>query len=273
MQQGAIMKYTLALCQFFFARDKEETIRKAGTYIARAADAGARVVSLPEMWNCPYDHKYFAQNSEPEGGMTFEFLSESAKKHGIWLIGGSIPESDATKIYNTSFCFDPDGQLIGKHRKIHMFDISIKGGFSFRESDTLSPGDKLTVFDTEFGKIGVAICYDIRFPKLFSDMAERGACLIVLPASFSATTGPAHWELLIRARALDNQIYFAASAPARDPAGSYNSHAHSLVVNPWGEMIGAAALDETIVYSEIDLDYLAKVREEIPLAGQVRDYR
>jgi len=266
------MKYQLALCQFYSDEEKEISFRKAAEYIKKAAASGARVVSLPEMWNCPYNHKFFAPMSEPEGGPSYKLMQDLAKENDIYLIGGSIPEESEGRIFNTSYCFSPDGVLLGKHRKIHMFDIEIKGGFSFCESDTLTPGDKLTVFNTDLGKIGVAICYDIRFPKMFADMAAAGAQLIVLPASFSESTGPAHWELLIRARALDNQLYFAASAPARDPSSGYNSHAHSLVADPWGKIITSAALEETIVQCEIDLDYLAQVREEIPISKQAREY-
>jgi omega-amidase len=267
-------KYKLALCQFYSSKDKDESLEKAAHYVNEAADGGAKVIALPEMWNSPYVNAEFRNYSEEaEDGPSVELMSDLARRNEVFLIGGSVPELSDGKLYNTSYSFGPDGALIGKHRKVHLFDIDIAGGSRFRESDTLSPGDKLTVIDTDFGRIGVAICYDVRFPAMFADMAALGVHLIVLPASFSESTGPVHWELLLRARALDNQLYFAACAPARDVTGVYKGYAHSLVINPWGEIIGAAALAETVVYSDIDLDYMEQVRQEIPLLKQKRDYR
>ncbi len=133
------------------------------------------------------------------------------------------------------------------------------------ESDTLTAGDKATVIDTEFGKIGVGICFDVRFPELFRRMALDGAKVIVLPAAFNMTTGPVHWDLSMRARALDNQVYFAACAPARDEEGVYVSYGNSCIVNPWGQFEAHADADETIIYADIDLDYVDSIRDQLPL--------
>ena len=251
--------------------DKKESMQSATDFVYAAARENASVVSLPEMWNCPYDNKYFADYSEPEGGPSFQLMSNLAKNNKIILIGGSIPERDGFRLYNTSFIFGPDGNLLGRHRKIHLFDVDVKGGIVFHESETLSAGDSITIVETEFGKIGVAICYDVRFPAMFHKMADEGAHLIVLPASFSLTTGSVHWDILMKSRALEDQIYFAACSPARDPNAEFKAYGHSCIVNPWGEYCGIAATEKSIVYGEIDLDFMLRVRQEIPLKKQRRN--
>ncbi|MDR1029162.1 MAG: carbon-nitrogen hydrolase family protein [Clostridiales Family XIII bacterium] len=267
-----MMKYKIALCQISSSPDKGENMEKARRYVESAAKGGAGVVCLPEMWNCPYDNACFRPYAEDEDGTSARFLSELAKTNGVCLIGGSIPESQGDLLYNTSFIFGPDGRLLKKHRKVHLFDIDVKGGIRFKESDTLSAGDSLTVVDTEFGRIGVAICYDVRFPKMFAAMARMGAHLMVLPAAFNMTTGPAHWELLLRARALDNQVYVAACSPARDTEAKYRAYGHSCVVNPWGELCGAAAAEETLVFGDIDVGYMERVRSELPIGVQAKEH-
>jgi omega-amidase len=261
-------RYTLALCQFAATADKEENLAKAARYVRRAAEGGAAAVALPEIWNSPYGNAYFEEYSEEDGGITFDFMSSLAREHGIWLIGGSIPERSDGRLYNTSYCFGPDGALIGKHRKVHLFDIDMEGGLTFRESDTLTQGEGITVIDTDLGRIGVAICFDIRFPGMFERMAAEGCHLIVLPAAFSMSTGPYHWELLVRARAVDNQLYVAACSPARSETLRFKSYAHSMIADPWGDLRAAAATDETVVFGGIDLDYMDKVRRELPVFSQ-----
>jgi predicted amidohydrolase len=197
-------------------------------------------------------------------------MSKLAEENGIWLIGGSIPEFDNGKIYNTCYIFSPTGARIGKYRKIHLFDIDVKGSARFMESETLSAGTWRTVVDTEFGKIGVAICYDARFPELFAAMTGDGARLIVLPGAFTAPTGAAHWELLMRARALDNQVYFAACSPARDLNAPYHAYGHSCIVTPWGDFCGKTDTNESIVYGDVNLDYLESIRAQLPVLAQRR---
>jgi omega-amidase len=236
--------------------------------VGKAARGDARVVSLPEMWNCPYGNEYFPVYAEEEGGRSFAFMSELAKEHGVYLVGGSVPESSDGRYYNTSFIFGPDGGLIGRHRKVHLFDIDVEGGPRFKESDALAPGESLTAVDTEFGRIGVAICFDLRFAEMFQAMAADGCHLIILPAAFTLATGAAHWELLIRSRALDNQCYVAGCAPARSDTLKFKSWAHSLIADPWGDVRAAAAAEETVVFGAIDSTYLDKVRRELPVFRQ-----
>ena len=259
------MIFKMALCQMMVSLDKEENLLKAETMVREAAQHGAQVVALPEMFNCPYANQYFRSYGEDQSGQTFGRLSALAKELQIYLVGGSVPELEADKVYNTCYAFDPSGQLIGKHRKVHLFDINVKGGISFKESDTLTPGDAITLVDTEFGKIGLAICYDVRFPEMFRTMALTGAKVVILPAAFNMTTGPAHWDLTMRARALDNQLYFAAVSPARDVSGVYQAYGHSCIVNPWGEFCGKLDAREGILYGNIDTDYTDSIRDQLPL--------
>lgn len=259
------MTFQLALCQMMVSKDKKQNLAAAESMIREAAGKGAQVAALPEMFNCPYSNKYFREYAEKEGEETFQFLSSLARELGIYLVGGSIPELEDDKVYNTSYSFDTQGKLIGKHRKIHLFDIDVKGGIRFMESETLTPGETVTILDTEFCKIGVAICYDVRFPELFRKMALEDAKLVVLPGAFNMTTGPAHWELTMRARALDNQIYFAAVSPARDIGGPYQAYGNSCIANPWGEFCGKTDAGASIVYAKIDLDYVEDIRNQLPL--------
>ena len=257
--------FRIGLCQIDGTSDQAANLKLAAEYVKKAVQGGARVVSLPEMWNCPYSAKYFRDCAEPADGPTVEFMSRLAEELGIYLIGGSIPEIENGRVYNTSFSFDPRGNMIGRFRKVHLFDVDIQGGIRFKESDTLTPGDEMLVLDTDFCKIGVAICYDVRFPEWFRKMTLAGARLVVLPAAFNMTTGPVHWDLTMRARALDNQIYLAANARAGDGDGSYPSYGNSCIVSPWGDFIAHTDEKTGIIYGDIDLDYADKVREELPL--------
>ena len=227
----------------------------------------ADFVMLPEIFTCPYDNSCFPQFAEIDEGETFRFLSDLARERKAYVIGGSIPELDDGKIYNTSYVFDRCGELIGKHRKIHLFDIDVKGGQYFKESDVLSPGREITVFDTEFGRMGVCICFDIRFPDLFIKMREAGVKMVFIPAAFNMTTGPAHWETLFKSRALDQQIYVLGCSPARDEGASYVAYGHSVLTDPWGSVVCKLGAEEGILSAQIDFGYVDSVREQIPLVA------
>ena len=227
----------------------------------------ADFVMLPEIFTCPYDNSCFPQFAEIDEGETFRFLSDLARERKAYVIGGSIPELDDGKIYNTSYVFDRCGELIGKHRKIHLFDIDVKGGQYFKESDVLSPGREITVFDTEFGRMGVCICFDIRFPDLFIKMREAGVKMVFIPAAFNMTTGPAHWETLFKSRALDQQIYVLGCSPARDEGASYVAYGHSVLTDPWGSVVCELGAEEGILSAQINFGYVDSVREQIPLVA------
>ncbi len=255
----------IALCQIKVLKDKKKNLHRTEKMITDAASRDSDIIILPEMFNCPYDKKYFPFFAENYPGETTGLLSALAKKYSVYIIGGSIPEKEDDNIYNTSYIFDRKGKLIARYRKIHLFDVSIKGGIQFRESDTLQAGQDLAVFETEFCKIGVAICYDMRFPELIRKMVLKDALVIVVPAAFNMTTGPAHWHILSRTRALDNQIYLIVVSPARNRKAEYIAYGHSLVVDPWGKIIAEAGIYEEVLTAKIDLDYILKIREALPL--------
>ncbi|MDY3868270.1 MAG: carbon-nitrogen hydrolase family protein [Pyramidobacter sp.] len=261
----------IALIQMRVRQKKQDNLAAAAQFVASAAQGGADIAVLPEMFSCPYETPNFPVYAEYAGGESCSALSRMAAENGIWLIGGSIPEKDdAGRVYNTSFVFNRAGECVARHRKMHLFDIDVKGGQRFKESETLTAGNSVTVFDTEFGKIGVAICYDIRFPELSRLMAERGARVLVVPAAFNMTTGPAHWELTFRARALDNQVYAVGVSPARDMTASYHAYGNSIVTSPWGEICERLDEKEGMKIAALDLQRIDSVREQLPLLKQIR---
>uniref|UniRef100_A0A3P9PWP3 omega-amidase n=1 Tax=Poecilia reticulata TaxID=8081 RepID=A0A3P9PWP3_POERE len=239
-------KFRLAVVQLQVSSDKANNLSKVRRLVKEAAGQGSKVVLLPECFNSPYGTSFFSKYAEKIPGESTQMLSEVAKENKLHLVGGSIPEEDSGKLYNTCAVFGPEGELILKHRKIHLFDIDVPGKIRFQESETLSPGNSLSTFDTPFCRVGVGICYDMRFAELAQLYNRKGCQLLVYPGAFNMMTGPAHWELLQRARALDNQMYVATASPARDEAASYVA---------WGH----------------NLQYLADIRQQIPISSQRRD--
>lgn len=265
-----IEKYKLAVVQMKVTDNKKENISKAKDMIREAAQKGANLVILPEIFNSPYNNSSFPVYAEEFPGETSLEMMKIAKDCSIVLVAGSIPEKEGDSIFNTCYVYNESGEVIGRHRKIHLFDINIKGGQYFKESDVLTAGKDFTVVDTKFGKIGIAICYDVRFPEYFRILSEMGAELVALPAAFNMTTGPAHWEISLRMRAVDNQIYMAAASPARDESQSYVSYANSMIVDPWGKVLENADTDEKIIYSDIDRKRVYEIREQLPLLKHLR---
>ena len=235
-------------------------------------DKNADFIILPEMFNCPYSNDKFIEYCEDEKtSKTLNVISRLASKNNVYILSGSIPEKDDSKLYNTSYLFGKTGEIIAKHRKMHLFDIDVKDKITFKESDVLTAGDTVTIADTDFGKIGIGICYDVRFPELARLMVEKGALILVYPGAFNMTTGPAHWELLFRSRALDNQVYCIGVAPALNNDASYHSYGHSIVANPWGEVLAQGDEKEQIMVCDIDLSEIKKIREELPLLKNKRE--
>ena len=258
--------FKLAVCQMNVVDNKDLNLNKAVNMIESAARNKVDIVLLPEMFNCPYDNSKFVEYAESrKNSRTIKSISSAAERAGIYVIAGSIPELDNGKLYNSSFIFDRMGKIIGVHRKMHLFDIDVAGEITFKESETLTAGNEITVVDTELCRIGVAICYDIRFPELLRLMADKGAELIAVPGAFNMTTGPAHWEPLMKVRAVDNQVYVAAASPARNESLPYVAYGNSMVVDPWGDIISRAGADEKIIYADIDLSRVESVRNELPL--------
>ena len=264
-------KINIALCQMNVVDNKGENIRKAIQMIKESKKQGADLAVLPEMFNCPYENEKFIEYAEElNGSQTLEKIANIAKEENIHVLAGSIPELEEDgegiqSIYNTAVLFDNKGKLLGKHRKMHLFDIDVKGKIYFKESDTLSAGNDFTVIETELTTIGIGICYDVRFVELSRIMALNGAQILIFPGAFNLTTGPAHWEILFRSRALDNQVYAIGVAPALDKDASYNSFGHSIAVNPWGEIIEELDYEEGLKIVEIDLDEIKRIREEITI--------
>jgi predicted amidohydrolase len=265
--------FDIGILQMDVTDRKDFNLIKAEHMIQEASQR-AQIILLPEMFNCPYDIECFYEYSELEGGLTYEFLSRMSKSYKVAIIGGSIPErveeEGQTKIYNTSYIFDQTGTCVGKHRKIHLFDIDIEGQIKFIESDVLDSGSEVTIVDLGFVTIGVCICYDIRFPELIRSMVLKGADLIMVPAAFNTVTGPAHWHITSRCRAVDNQCYVAMASPARSKELSYKAYGHSLVSSPWGSILSEADESESIIYATIEKQKIAQIRRELPLLKHMK---
>lgn len=257
-------KFKLTLIQMNVAETNEENLKNAVHKINEAALQGSDIVVLPEMFSCPYKASNFPVYAQKDGESNWKLLSETAAKNKIYLVAGSMPERDSQnceKIYNTSYVFDREGKQIAKHRKMHLFDCDIPS-VNFYESDTLSAGNEVTVFDTEFGKIGLMICFDIRFPELARLMTDRGAQMIIVPAAFNMTSGPNWWEIMFRTRAADNQLIMAGCSPARDEKASYVAWGHSIVTDPFGKVLNQLDEKEGALYQEIDLAEVNTLRQQ-----------
>ncbi|RAK77933.1 carbon-nitrogen hydrolase family protein [Aspergillus fijiensis CBS 313.89] len=271
----------LALVQLASGADKAMNLAHARSKVLEAAKAGASLIVLPECFNSPYGTQFFPKYAETllpspptkEQSPSYHALSAIAAEAKAYLVGGSIPELEPTtnKYYNTSLVFSPSGALIGTHRKTHLFDIDIPGKITFKESEVLSPGNQLTVVDLpDYGKIGLAICYDIRFPEAAMIAARKGAFLLVYPGAFNTTTGPLHWSLLARGRAVDNQVYTALCSPARDLEASYHAWGHSLIVDPSAKVLAETEEKEDIIYADLDDETIQSTRKGIPIYTQRR---
>jgi len=255
----------IALIQMKVQKANDANIQSACRQVTTAAQAGADLVLLPEMFCCPYETANFPLYAQPQGGANWSTLSACARENNVYLVAGSMPERDGEAVFNTCYAFDRQGKQLAKYRKMHLFDVDIKGGQRFFESETLTAGSELAVFDTEFGRMGLMICFDIRFPELARLLALQGAKTILVPAAFNMTTGPAHWELHFRSRAVDNQVFLMGCSPARDLSASYHAYGHSLVVSPWGEILAKLEEQEGILYCDVDLQKTEAVREQLPL--------
>jgi omega-amidase len=280
---GPVVRKTfqLALCQTLVGRDKAANIAAAIGAVRGAKRAGADLVVLGEIWNGPYATSEFPKYAEPvprPGGDVDAAVSPSlaalrdvAAEEKVWLVGGTVSEvGEGGKYFNTCTVWSPEGRLVGVYRKMHLFDIDIPGKQTFRESDVLTAGDSLCVVDLPWGKAGIGICYDMRFPQLAAIYAQKGCTLLIYPGAFNVTTGPKHWELLQRARAVDYQLWVATASPARNPESTYQAWGHSSVVDPWGAVVATTEHDPATVLCAVDLDVADQVRAMIPVRRQPR---
>ncbi|MBY0239243.1 MAG: carbon-nitrogen hydrolase family protein [Burkholderiaceae bacterium] len=243
----------------------EDNIATARRLIEQAAATGAKLVLLPEYWAIMgLSDSDKVKVAEPLGsGPIQDFMSAMARQHGIWLLGGTLPlaSSDPNKVINTTLVYDSDGAHVGRYDKIHLFGFS-KGAESYDEARTIVPGRTVGVVETPLGKVGLSICYDLRFPELFRAMGPLS--LIVVPAAFTYTTGRAHWEVLLRARAIENQCYVLAAAQGGLHVNGRRTWGHSMLIDPWGDVKAVLAEGEGVVHGEIDAGYMASVRESLP---------
>lgn len=262
---------TIGICQMLVEDDKTANLQKAEQMIQQAVKQGANLVILPEIFNAPYQTNTFRDYAEEYPGPSTEMLSRAAARHNICLVGGSIIELDAAgRIYNSSYIFGDNGELLGKHRKVHLFDVDVAGVITFKESEVMTPGNEITMIDHHGFRFNVMVCYDIRFPEWSRAASLEGANLLVVPGAFNMSSGPSFWELMMRTRAIDNQVYVAAASPARNMSSSYHAWGHSMIVNPWGRILVEAGIEEEVITASFDPDYMKQVRREMPLLSHRR---
>jgi deaminated glutathione amidase len=256
----------VACVQMTSRADKAANLETAERLVTQAAATGADVVVLPEKWNAIGHADVYLENAEPiDGGESAAAMSEWARRHGITLVGGSIAErrEGRQKLSNTSLVFDSSGEIVALYRKIHLFDVEV-GGVVYHESEVEEPGEEPVVAELEDWKIGLSVCYDIRFPELYRILALEGAELVTVPAHFTTPTGKDHWHVLMRARAIENQLYVAAAAQIGETLPGKPAYGRSLIVDPWGIVLAQAQDEETVIAAEFDRAHLLDIRAKLP---------
>jgi predicted amidohydrolase len=268
------MTFRAAVCQMRSTSETAANLAQAESLIREAAVAGASFVATPENTNFLGPHTEKVRLAEPLGGPTCDFFSRLASDLSIFLLLGSFNERSAIRerCFNTSVLFDPSGAAVAAYRKMHLFDVDVPGGVTFRESDTVEPGDAVAVARTPVGAIGLTICYDLRFGELYRALVTLGAEILAVPSAFTAKTGEAHWETLVRARAIESQAFVIAPGQqgAHDDGGLRESWGHSMIVDPWGRVLAEACDGVGIATAGIDLAEVAKARRAIPMASHRR---
>ena len=257
----------VAVCQMNPGEDVEANLRAAEELLAEAAEAGADLAGLPELFTYMGPAARHAEVAEPIPGPTSELLAEAARRHRMWILGGSIYEREGDRIYNTSLLFDRTGELAARYRKIHLFDVDLPGQPPIRESATFTPGEQVVTADVEGVRVGLSICYDIRFPELYRMLVGQGAEVLLVPAAFTEVTGRDHWEVLVRARAIEDQCFVVAPAqwgPWGPPEDDRRCHGDSLIVDPWGRILARLEEGVGVAWADLDLEELRRVRERLP---------
>ena len=264
------MMNKIAAVQMASGPNVNANLTEAGRLIAMAADAGARMVVLPEnfaIMGMSEIDKVNIREQDGQGAIQ-DFLSEQSVKHGVWLVGGTVPlvSGDSNKVRGACLLFNDKGERVSRYDKIHLFDVHLpESGENYNESETIEKGDEVVVVDTPFGRLGLAVCYDLRFPELFRKMVDMGVQIVALPSAFTAMTGRAHWEVLLRARALENLCYLVASAQGGYHVNGRETYGDSMIVNPWGVVVDRLTSGSGIVIAEIDLEYLESTRRNFPV--------
>jgi len=258
-------KMKIAAVQMISGPEVGANLVEAGRLITQAADRGARLVALPEYFPLigASDAERLNAREADGAGPIQAFLSEAARRHGIWLVGGSLPlvADDPAKLRNTCLVYDDQGRRVARYDKIHLFGFT-KGSESYNESLTIEPGSRVVAFDSPCGRIGLAICYDLRFPELFRALGVVD--VLVVPSAFTETTGRAHWELLLRSRAVENQCYLLAAAQGGQHPNQRVTHGNSMIVDPWGEVLDRIDKGAGVVVAEVDPARIAEVRASLP---------
>lgn len=263
------MKPTLrvAAVQMSSSVDKAENLATAERLVKLAAADGAELIVLPELFNLCGDLARAAAEAELLGSYTVQLLTELATQQGVYLVGGSFAElgPDPGRAYNTSMTIDPRGNVAGLYRKMHLFNVDLGDTLRICESDHLARGEQIVNCETELGNLGIGICYDLRFPELFRELARRGMEILCLPSAFTQRTGQDHWELLVRTRAVENQCYVIAANQAGEHLPGCWSYGHSMIVDPWGEVLAMASGDQAeVIFADLSGEYLADVRRRLP---------
>ncbi|MCB1955158.1 MAG: carbon-nitrogen hydrolase family protein [Rhodocyclaceae bacterium] len=257
--------FRVAAIQTVSGPDPEENMARVDRLIAEAAQAGAGLVALPEYFALisPDEHAKVAIREEENQGPLQDFLREQARRHRVWLVGGTVPLEcpDAGKVYNSCIVFDDRGERVARYDKVHLFGFQ-KGEERYDESQTIMAGREVVTFEAPCGHVGLSVCYDLRFPELYRAMGRVE--LIVVPAAFTYTTGSAHWEVLLRARAIENQCYVLAPAQGGRHPGGRRTFGDSMIIDPWGEILARRAEGEGVVVADIDLAHLASIRRSLP---------
>jgi len=257
-----------AVIQMTSGPDVAANLYEAGRLITLAAEQGAGLVVLPENFCLmPQHESHRLRIMEPDGeGHIQNFLAEAARRHRLWLVGGTLPLMTDSPERCRSAClvYDSDGQRVARYDKIHLFDVELNNAEAYTESATIEPGDATVVLDTPYGRLGLAICYDLRFPELFRELSSRGAELVAIPSAFTALTGQVHWEVLVRARAIENQAYVLAAAQGGYHPNGRKTHGDSMIVDPWGRIVNRLSRGPGVVLGDIDLDQLNDVRGNMP---------
>jgi len=260
------MSYIVAAVQMTSGGDKKTNLKKARTLLNKGVDMGAELLSLPENFSfLGGDGKKQGASETMDGGESVEFLKEFASRHRVWIVGGSIPvDAGKGKVFNRSLLIDAKGRVAAHYDKIHLFNVNIKGGESHRESLFIKKGENVVCADTPFGKIGLTICYDLRFPELYRKLVSSGARLLFVPSAFTLQTGKDHWEPLLRARAIENQCYVIAPAQFGVHNEKRQTYGNSMMVDPWGKVIARASDMETVITARVEPTYQDEVRRSLP---------
>jgi len=261
--------FRLTVGQWPVSDERDENLRRAEASLRQGAAEGAELCVLPEMFQTPYELGKMRARAESLEGPSLSAIRQLASELSLTVVAGSICEQRDKDFFNTSVVFGPDGAVLGVHRKVHLFDVQLET-VRTQESLVLSPGEVPLVVDTPLCRLGVAICYDTRFPAVFQFFEKAGVEVVAIPAAFSQTTGTAHWHCLLRSRAVDYQIFLAAAGPAPNADSSYVTYGHSLVVDPWGTLLAEAGTGEETVGAKLEAETLTRVRRELPLIAHRR---